>query len=162
MAYTTFHDRLMADAVLPATLRTLLDLDHADAVYDARRKRAVKLPVEVAVEEGATENRTPSAGNEVHSHTYALRIWRRAIEEASQSGAALKELAKADVRAVVRGLDGTAPWATALAGDVVAVEVRERTIDELPGRKGVVESVVDVTIYTLGSGDLEVEEEEGP
>lgn len=156
MAYTTFHDRLMADAVLPTTLRTLLGLTHAEAVYDARRKRAVKLPVEVAVEEGATENRTPTAGNEIHSHTYAIRIWRREIEGASQSGAELKRLAKEDVRAVVRGLDGEALWADELAGDVIAVEARERTIDELPTRRGVVESVVDVTIYTLGSGDVEV------
>lgn len=156
MAYTTFHERLMADAVLPATVRTLLGLAHADAVYDARRARSVKLPVEVRVEQASTENRTPSAGNEVHSHGYELRVRRRAVEGASQSGAELKELAKADARALVRGLDGEDLWAVALAGDVVAVEARERTIDEVPGTRGVIESVVDVTIYTLGSGDVEV------
>lgn len=156
MAYTTFHERLMADAVLPTTVRTLLGLAHADAVYDARRARSVKLPVEVRVEQASTENRTPSAGNEVHGHGYELRVRRRAVEGASQSGAELKELAKADARALVRGLDGEELWAVALAGDVVAVEARERTIDEVPGTKGVIESVVDVTIYTLGSGDVEV------
>lgn len=155
MPYTTFHERLMADAVLPTTVRTLLGLSDAEAVYDARRKRSVPQPVEVRIEQAFTENRTPAAGNEVHGHVYELRVRRRAVEGASQSGVELKELAKGDARALVRGLDGEALWSDELGGDVVAIEARERTVDDAPALRGLIESVVDVTIFTLGSGDLE-------
>jgi hypothetical protein len=155
----TFHERLTDDDVLPATLRTLLGLtdpEDADAVYVGRRQRAVKRPYEVLVEGGSSELRTPGAGTELWAHRYTLRIRRRAMGDAKQAGAEQLRLAKADVQKVVSGLTGTRPWTVELAGDVVGVQASERSVDEAPADRLVIEALVDMTVVTRGNGELEV------
>lgn len=148
----TFHERLLADDVLPATVRTTLGLTDPDSVYSGRRPRKPRQPHEVLVRHVRSELARPGGGDEPWVHEYTLEIYRAGVGNSTRSGAEQLDEAKADAQGLVLALDGTRPWTVELSGDVLAVRAQERTVDVLPEGSKAVTATVDLFVVTRGPG----------
>lgn len=153
MPLNTLHDRLMADALLPATVRSALGLP-AGSVYDGRRQKTPDQHRSVLVLPLESVLRVPG-GDQLWEHRYELRLRWRQVRESAATGAQQLLLAKDGQRAVINAVNGARPWATTLT-DLVTVRAEEGPLDDDPDEQGSIEAVVRLSVFTRGTGDVVV------
>jgi hypothetical protein len=150
----TFHERLTADAVLPAFLRAELGLESATSVYVGTLPRETQEQVaDVRIEPAAPEPRGEDAAGFGTEHRYEIWCWHRSAAQPDKSGATLFQTVDELARLVVRALDGRRPFATELPDLVVcSAAVEDATPIEEPDRD---QRIVAATFLVRGTGDVD-------
>lgn len=160
-ALVTFRDRAMADAVLPASIRSCLGLTDASSVYDARRPRAVKQPTEVVLLWLPPIDRGRGGAHQVTEHRIRAHVRVRAMGDAARSGKQQAEVVGTHLESLRAGFDGQRPWIDELEGDVLSTRCEIEEQDVEPGDMGAIEGRVLLSVFTKGTGNRDGAESPG-
>lgn len=141
----SFHSTLIADAVLPADLRTLLTLT-GNGVHVGRRVQGVPRPgtTEVCVIRGEVESVSSGGLDQRRRAAYVLELRRhQGNPGGDKTGKTEQDALEAQMRTVVDAYDGSRRLAASL-GQLVHWEATEGVVDQDPQSLAVLMGTVEL------------------
>lgn len=152
-ALLTFHERLFADELLPSAVAAALGLEDVSAVYDARRPRRVRSPVEVVLTRLAPVDRGRGGAHQVTEHRYQASVRVRQLTDGAGSGSVQGTTVEQHLAALRAGFDGVRPFIAELEGDVLSSKCDIQEQDVTPADTGAIEGRGLLSFFTRGTGD---------